>query len=414
MEKVRFGVIGLGGRGHGMMCGNLFRFKDIEITAVCDAYADRAERSADAVEEKYGKRPLCTTDYKELLHSGLVDMIYVATAWESHLEIAIEAMRSGVAVGIEVGGSYSIDECWELVKTHEQTGVPCMLMENCCYDSRELIITNMVRAGVFGTVVHCAGAYAHDLRDEIGGGNIIRHYRLRNYLNRNCENYPTHELGPIAKILNINRGNKFVSLVSVASKACGMEDYIKMSGLDEKDPTLKGAKFAQGDIVTTIITCANGETITLRLDTTLPREYNREFTVRGTRAGYDMITNNVYVSGPNGEHATCSCVDNYVDKYQPDVWYNITDEEREAGHGGMDGIILREFIDAYKEGRPMPIDVYDTAAWMCISCLSERSIAEGGAVQQIPDFTNGKWLIREPQDVLPMYVRDEKDFKCNK
>ncbi len=414
MEKVRFGVIGLGGRGHGMMCGNLFRFKDIEITAVCDAYADRAERSADAVEEKYGKRPLCTTDYKELLHSGLVDMIYVATAWESHIEIAIEAMRSGVAVGIEVGGSYSIDECWELVKTHEQTGVPCMLMENCCYDSRELIITNMVRAGVFGTVVHCAGAYAHDLRDEIGGGNIIRHYRLRNYLNRNCENYPTHELGPIAKILNINRGNKFVSLVSVASKACGMEDYIKMSGLDEKDPTLKGAKFAQGDIVTTIITCANGETITLRLDTTLPREYNREFTVRGTRAGYDMITNNVYVSGPKGEHATCSCVDNYVDKYQPDVWYNITDEEREAGHGGMDGIILREFIDAYKEGRPMPIDVYDTAAWMCISCLSERSIAEGGAVQQIPDFTNGKWLIREPQDVLPMCVRDEKDFKCNK
>ena len=414
MEKVRFGVIGLGGRGPGMMCGNLFRFEDIEITAVCDAYADRAETAADAVEKKYGKRPLCTTDYKELLHSGLVDMIYVATAWESHLEIAIEAMRSGVAVGIEVGGSYSIDECWELVKTHEQTGVPCMLMENCCYDNYELIITNMVRAGVFGTVVHCAGAYAHDLRDEIGGGNINRHYRLRNYLNRNCENYPTHELGPIAKILNINRGNKFVSLVSVASKACGMEDYIKMSGLDEKDPTLKGAKFAQGDIVTTIITCANGETITLRLDTTLPREYNREFTVRGTRAGYDMITNNVYVSGPKGEHATCSCVDNYVDKYQPDVWYNITDEEREAGHGGMDGIILREFIDAYKEGKPMPIDVYDTAAWMCISCLSERSIAEGGAVQQIPDFTNGKWLIREPQDVLPMYVRDEKDFKCNK
>ncbi len=411
MEKVRFGVIGLGGRGYGMMCGNLFRFEDVKITAVCDAYEDRANAGADAVEEKYGERPLCTTDYRELLHSGLVDMIYVATAWESHIEIAIEAMRSGVAVGIEVGGSYSIDECWDLVKTHEQTGVPCMLMENCCYDNNELMVTSMVRSGMFGTVVHCAGAYAHDLRDEIGNGNISRHYRLRNYLNRNCENYPTHELGPIAKILNINRGNKFVSLVSVASKACGMEDYIKMSKLDEKDPSLKDAKFAQGDIVTTIITCANGETITLRLDTTLPRDYNREFTVRGTRAGYDMITNNVYESGPNGEHATSKNIDNYIDKYQPDVWYNITEAEKEAGHGGMDGIILREFIDAVKDGKPMPIDVYDTAAWMCISCLSERSVATGGTIQQIPDFTNGKWLIREPLDVLPMKVRDEKDFK---
>ena len=190
-----------------------------------------------------------------------------------------------------------------------------------------------------------------------------------------------------------------------------MEDYIKMSKLDEKDPSLKDAKFAQGDIVTTIITCANGETITLRLDTTLPREYNREFTVRGTRAGYDMITNNVYESGPNGEHATSKNIDNYIDKYQPDVWYNITEAEKEAGHGGMDEIILREFIDAVKDGKPMPIDVYDTAAWMCISCLSERSVATGGTIQQIPDFTNGKWLIREPLDVLPMKVRDEKDFK---
>ena len=413
MEKVRFGVIGLGGRGYGMMCGNLLNFKDIEITAVCDAYEDRAEAGAKAVEEKYGKRPFCTTDYKELLNSGLVDLIYVATAWESHIQIAIDAMRAGVAVGIEVGGANSIDECWELVKTYEQTGVPCMLMENCCYDGNELLVTSMVRAGLFGTVVHCAGAYAHDLRDEIGGGNINRHYRLRNYLNKNCENYPTHEVGPIAKLLNINRGNKFLSLVSVASKACGMEDYIKMSKLDEKDPTLKNAKFAQGDIVTTIITCANGETITLRLDTTLPRGYNREFTVRGTKAGYDMITNNVYESGPNGEHSTSKNIADYIDKYQADVWYNITEEEKAAGHGGMDGIILREFINAYKEGRPMPIDVYDTASWMCISCLSERSIAEGGAVQQIPDFTNGKWLLREPQDVVELKVRDEKDFKCN-
>ena len=49
----------------------------------------------------------------------------------------------------------------------------------------------------------------------------------------------------------------------------------------------------------------------------------------------------------------------------------------------------------------MPIDVYDMAAWRCISALSEQSIQKGGAAVAIPDFTNGKWIKREP------YVRSK-------
>ncbi len=296
MEKVRIGVIGLGGRGYGMLKGEILRMEDVDVTAVCDVYPDRCERAVKAVKEARGVAPFFTTNYHELLEGGYCDAVYIASAWEFHSEIAIAAMKAGVICGVEVGGAYSVEECFALVKAYEETKTPFMFMENCCYNREELLVTSMARAGKFGTIVHCHGAYSHHLCDEITGGNINRHYRLRNYMNRNCDNYPTHELGPIAKLLNINRGNRMLSLVSMSSKSVGLEEYVN-DHKDTIDPTLIDKKWAQGDIVTTIIKCAGGETITLKLDTTLPRYYNREFTVQGTKGLYEMGPNMVFLEG---------------------------------------------------------------------------------------------------------------------
>lgn len=406
MEKVRIGVIGLGNRGYGMLKGELLRMPDVEVTAVCDIYPDRCERAVSAVREASGREPFSTTDYRCLLEKGCCDAVYNATSWEYHAEISIAAMRAGVAVGLEVGGAYSLEECFGLVEAYESTGTPFMFLENCCFDKSELLVTAMVRAGKLGTIVHCSGAYAHDLRDEVSGGNVNRHYRLRNYINRSCENYPTHELGPIARLLNINRGNRMLSLVSVASKAAGMEEYIK-----EKNPdaSLAGVRFRQGDIVTTVISCAGGETITLRLDTTLPRYYNREFTVRGTKGMYEQSADMFFLDGMReGFDPVAIMRENmgnskaYEAEFLPRIWREITEEQKKGGHGGMDSLELRAFVDALKEGKPMPIDVYDAASWMCVTALSERSIALGGMPQSIPDFTNGKWLVRKPEDVTEL------------
>ena len=272
------------------------------------------------------------------------------------------------------------------------------------------VYSAMARAGKFGTIVHCDGSYSHDLREEISEGNIIRHYRLRNYTNRNCDNYPTHDLGPIAKLLNINRGNRILSLVSVASCAAGLEQYVKdHPELVEKDPTLKDRKFNQGDIVSTILTCAGGETIYLKLDTTLPRSYSREFTVRGTKGAYFMDTNTVYMDGDKEYFDPTQVAKQYLDnanayneKYMPKCWVEMTEEKRQFGHGGMDAIMFENFIECLREGKEMPIDVYDAASWMAVTALSEQSILAGGAPVSVPDFTDGKWMIRPEKDVIEL------------
>lgn len=274
-----------------------------------------------------------------------------------------------------------------------------MMLENCCYGRDELMVLNMVRQGVFGEIVHCQGGYRHDLRDEIAGGRENRHYRFRNYLHRNCENYPTHELGPIANVLDINRGNRMLSLVSVASKAVGLHEYLVREKGEGYDASRM--QFMQGDVVTTIIKCAHGETICLTLDTTLPRAYSRGFHVQGTKGMYMEDNKSIFLDQKDNAfdfnwQERWNNIAEYQGQYDHPVWKAYQEEGIRGGHDGMDWLVVRAFFDAAKKKLPVPIDVYDTAAWMCVSGLSEQSIAMGGMPVAIPDFTNGRWMQRKP------------------
>lgn len=368
------------------------------VTAVCDIYEDRAEKGARLVCDAQQKTPKIYTDYRDVIEDENVNTIIIATAWESHVEIAVKAMKAGKAVAMEVGGAYTLEQCYELVKTYEETKTPFMFLENCCFGRREMMVLNMVQKGVLGEVVHCSGGYQHDLREEIALGIENRHYRLRNYLSRNCENYPTHALGPIAKILNINHGNRMLTLSSTASKAAGLHEYIVQNKKEDEELTKK--KIAQGDIITTVIKCANGETIVLTLDTTLPRYYSRGFTVRGTKGMYEEVTDSVFIDSQedrsNHSDWRKACNGNaekYEDEYEHPVWKRYLQEGVRAGHDGMDWLLFQLYFEALRNDTPMPVDVYDAASWMAITVLSEMSIAKGGAVVDIPDFTNGKWYL---------------------
>ena len=386
-RKLRVGFLGCGQRGP-MLVWDSMRFPEVEIAALCDPYTDRTESLANEVEKRQGSRPLTTTDPQVVLDSH-PDAIIVATPWETHVELAIRALRAGIPTGMEVGGASSEAECRELVAAWEETHTPFMFLENCCYGKRETMLFQMVREGFFGEIVHCDGAYAHDLRYEVSFGKELRHYRLNHYLTENCENYPTHELGPIARILGINRGNRMVCLTAMASKAAGLSAYVREHKADDAD--LMNATFAQGDVVTTNILCEGGQTITLRLDTTLPRTYSRGLAVHGTRAYYQEEGDFVFEDdGGKGFHVSRPLWGNaqqYEDRYLPDFWK----EEIKGGHGGMDYQMLRDFYTRLSKGEDFPIDVYDAAAWMSISYLSKASIAGGSIPIEMPDFTDGKW-----------------------
>lgn len=412
MDRLKIGLIGLGQRGaaYGMvdgsigLLGNILNNSEVLVTAICDGYKERLAFAAEKIVAAGQKKPFETTDYKEVLNFG-VDAVIVCTSWASHVEVALAAMEKGIPVGIEVGGTHNIDDMEKLVAAYERTKTPFMFLENCCYNKDELLATSLTRNGKLGEICYCHGAYCHDLRNEITEVGLKRgHYRLEEYKNHNCENYPTHELGPIVKLLGITRGNKFTRLTAMASKARGLEEYVNAH---EEVAELKGTKWKQGDVVTTMIECENGELITLKLDTSLPRLYDREITVSGTKGYYNQTLRAVVIDGDKFNHDknviqdSLNSQDDYSE-YLPDDWKNITEEQLKTGHGGMDYIMLKHFFRAVKNKEDMPIDVYEACAMMCVTALSEQSIASGGKPVAVPDFTNGKYRERKIVDVIPL------------
>lgn len=393
MNKVKFGILGYGQRAPGLISRIMSLGDRATVVGVCDLFPDRVNYAKSRIKEKYGVEVFGTSDPYSLIDNDEVNAVIIASAWESHIPLAIYAMKKGKAVGSDVAGAYSVKQCWDLVNTYEQTKTPVMLLENCCYGKREMMLLNMAKSGFFGDIVHVEGSYEHDLRDEISNGIKIRHYRLRNYLNRNCENYPTHELGPLAKILDINHGNRFVSLSSFSSKAVGLETYIRDEGMED----VADLRFNQGDIVTTIIKCAGGQTIDLKLITSLPTYGSFNLNIYGSKASYKYDSDSFCTMAPGGKHPTWQQVQGNAEEYEKEwmhpVWKQYLEDGIQGGHSGMDYLCIRDFVDCLIENRPMPIDVYDMASWMAVTALSEESLAKGGMPVAFPDFTNGSWIL---------------------
>lgn len=397
-KEVDIGFIGISGRGSSML-DLLLQVEGVRVPAVCDKVVERAENGIEIVNKRTGNAyPVhAYIDYKELLKNEKLDAVMICTTWITHARIAIDAMRAGCNVAFEVGGAASIEECWQLVRTSEDTGKFCMLLENCCYDRNEMALFNMIKMGLFGEITHMEGGYRHDLREEICMGRENIHGRLFNFMHRNGELYPTHQLGPISKALGINRGNRFLTLVSMSSKSRGLNEWIKSRKGEDYD--IANYAFNQGDVTTTIIKCANGETITLTHDCSTPRPYSRNYVIEGTKGIYsenDGECGGLYLDSFSDGEPRWREFKDYREKYEHPLWQAYEKGGIKAGHGGMDYLVLSAFVESLLLEAKPPIDVYDTASWMAITCLSEQSAAMGGMPVPVPDFTNGMWIDREP------------------
>ncbi|MDR1463682.1 MAG: Gfo/Idh/MocA family oxidoreductase [Oscillospiraceae bacterium] len=392
---VRIAAIGTSGRGMGQL-REMLSVPGVFVPAVCDKYEDRAQNAADMTAEVTGVRPAAYTDYRELLAKETLDAVLICTTWITHAEIAVAAMRAGCHAAMEVGGAASLEECWQMVRASEETGKFCMLLENCCYDRKEMALFQMVRQGILGEIVHLEGGYRHDLRDEIAYGRENRHGRLANFIHRNGELYPTHQLGPIAKLIGVNRGNRMLTVSAIASKARGLREFLRRE--QPADYYLANQEFRQGDVTDTTITCAGGETIHLVHDCTLPRPYSRTYVIQGTKGTFQEapLGDAIYLDGVS-KHHEWEPFGPYLEKHEHPLWKAYGKAGIHAnGHGGMDYLVLSAFVDSLQAGTPPPIDVYDAAAWMAVTVLSEQSVTLGGAPVPVPDFTNGKWIDRDP------------------
>lgn len=417
-DRVRIGIIGTGMRGQNHIEMMLER-ADVDIVALADP-DPRMLADALALIKKAGKAepatyPTGNYDYKNLLKRSDVDAVIIATPWEWHIPQAIDSVQAGKIPGVEVCGAIQLQDCWDIVNASEKTGIPVMALENVCYRRDILAVYNMVRQGLFGELLHLQGGYEHDLRGvkfndgitpynsgaEFGEkGYSEARWRTQHSVNRNGDLYPTHGLGPVAMMIDVNRGNLLTKLSSVATKARGLHQYIVKHPKGGTNHPNASVKFKLGDVVTTQIQTANGETIVLTHDTNSPRPYNLGFRVQGTEGIWQdqhagqFNAGLLYIEGKSPKAHAWENPEKMLREYDHPLWKKFESQAVGAGHGGMDFFVDNAFIECIKRNAPFPIDVYDMATWYAITPLSEKSIAEGGQLQYIPDFTRGKWKNR--------------------
>lgn len=409
--KVRLGFIGVGLRGQSHLELALKR-NDVEVVAICDIQQRMIDMSMKLITESGKPKPQVILEgvqgYKKLLENKDIDAVVIATPWEWHSTMCLDSMNAKKYVGCEVNVGMTVEECWELVHTSERTGMPLMMLENVCYRRDVMAVLNMVRQNVFGELVHLQGGYQHDLREvkfnngktdggigaEFGEkGFSEAEWRTQHSVYRNGDLYPTHGVGPVAMMVDINRGNRFTQLVSYSSKARGLHNYIVKTGGAEH-PNAK-INFKLGDVVTTMISTLKGETILLQHDTDLPRPYSLGFRVQGTNGIWMDVNKSIYIEGQSKKPHQWEDAKEWLDKYDHPLWKKYGNDASGAGHGGMDWFVLNGFIEAVKRKTNTPQDVYDAVAWSAITPLSETSIQLGGESVDFPDFTQGKWMLRK-------------------
>ena len=410
--KVRLGFIGVGERGRNHVMQALFR-DDVTIPAICDVSADSVAKTNALIQKAGRKIPEAYTSgneaFLQMLKRDDLDGVVISTPWEWHVPMAVATMKAGKYAAVEVSATVTLQESWDLVDTSEKTKMPCMILENVCYRRDVLAVLNMVRQGLFGEMTYAHCGYQHDLREvkfnsgkqTYGGGVEFgakayseARWRTQHSVDRNGDLYPTHGLGPVAHWLNINRGNQFVRLTSMATKSRGLHKYVVDKG-GADHPNAK-VNFKLGDVVTTMIECANGENIMIIHDTNSPRPYSLGFRAQGTEGIWMDDNDMIYLEGKSAKPHTWEPFATYQEKYDHPLRKRHAQTAESAGHGGIDFFVLRGFIEAVKAKGPVPIDVYDAAAWSAISPLSEQSIAGGSKPIDIPDFTRGKWKTNAP------------------
>ena len=386
-RPVRIGFVGTGNRGRGLI-HNLLNFDNVHFPVICDIDPKALELTQSILKEKGQPQAVeyaGPEDYKKLMDRHDIDAVLIATPWDLHTPMSVYSMKAGKTVGCEVPIAYTLEECWQLIETWEETGTRCMQLENWSFRSDNLAILKMIRTGLFGTITHAHCAYSHDCIDhwyfEKETGNA--RWGAQFLIDHNRNQYPTHQQGPVLSWLDINCGDYYDTITSTATDCLSIYEYFERNFPDH--PNSK-QKYKQGDIVTTVVRTKKGKTIVINYDMQSPRPYDNRWTVQGTRGIYNEQRNSVYLTGVSPQYHNWEPFPPYHEKYQHN-WAKSSF----GGHGGADGIMLAQFVKAVRDDKPLPLGLYDGVLMASIGPLSEMSIAQKSKVIEVPDFTRGKW-----------------------
>lgn len=337
-------------------------FPETEITTLCDLDEQRLESVAQ--EFRIADDQLFT-DYDRFLNAP-IDIVVVGTPIQFHADQAIRALEAGKHVLSEVTAAYTLEDCQRIVEAARRSGRTYMMAENCCYFHFIRQWKQWIAKGRLGEIFYAEAEYIHNiqhlLRDEASGESYWRMQRPPIY-------YCTHSLGPLLYLMEDR----------ITRVACLDTGYGIMPNLGPGCLNMEVALFRT----------QKGAAIKLLRSQVAFREppmhfyslYGTKGSVENDRSGHGRRQQGkLYIAGehdPKQGFEEIACLE--ADPAAPPEAYS-------GGHGTSEYYLVRDFIDAVKNGTPAPIDAVKAAEWTAPGLCAHASALKGGEWVDVPAF----------------------------
>lgn len=352
--------VGISGASRGS--GYIFAIRSAVGRAVLHAVHDPIAENRQRFASEYGAGHEVET-FEELVER--CDIVIVASPQQHHAPQAAYALQHGRHVLSEVPAVVSAEQANTLLEAARQSKSVYMLSENYCYTRENLVVSGMVRAGLFGELYYGESEYVHEMKDFHTTPAGTPTWRYHWQVGRNAHTYPTHSLGPLLTWFDDR-------ITAVSCIGTGRHT-------DPEHPI--------DDTVVLSARTHKGALLKVRLDLLSNRPGLLDFyALQGTGGAYEAArakgqSPRVYIEGTS-KHDAWESLDAFTADFLPER-YAIPPEG--AGHWGADAWPFLDFLTAVETSTTPPLDIYRALEMSLPTIASEQSIAQNGAWIHVPD-----------------------------
>ena len=315
------------------------------------------------------------TDYWEMLEKSRIDGVIIGTPMALHVPQALAAIGKGIHVLSEVPAGVLIGECRQLTLACRQSSAVYMMAENYVYTRTNMLVSELVRRGLFGTVYYAEGEYLHEVRKL----NETTPWRRKWQTGINGITYGTHSLGPILQWM---AGDRVVSVCCAGS------------GHHYRDAN--GKPYENEDSCVMLCRMRSGGLVKIRVDMISDRpcsEFN--YQVQGSEGCYESARaigerGRIWLRQLEKGEGIWHDIASLEQEFMPESWRKSAASSMQSGHGGGDFFLLKKFVDAALGHSRAAIGIDEAMDMTLPGLVSQQSILEGGRWIDVPDSRDWK------------------------
>lgn len=343
------------------------------LVALCQRNEAKLNELADAfgIDKRY-------TSYEELLKDPEIDAVHINTPIPNHGEQSIKALKAGKHVACTVPMATTVEECEEIVKLTQATGLTYMMMETVVYAREFLYMKELYENGELGKVQFLKASHQQDMD---GWPNY--------WPGLPPMHYATHCVGPV---LALTQGE--AEYVSCFGSGTIREELIKEYNSPYAVETTH-IKFKDSDLSAQVY----------RSLFDVARQYRESFEVYGSKKsvewplieGKPLVVHTAKKPEPEIPEEVESpdyakLLPKEIQHFTTQGVYDSKENEhlsftQGAGHGGSHPHLVHEFVEALIQDRSPYPNAKQSANITCVGILAHESAQKGGAIIKLPDFT---------------------------